>query len=66
MRVLFAPDWRAGIQYQKLLAEALKQHEVEVSFLSNYRRGLPLFRGTRTKAPDEGIARLVENGFFKN
>jgi hypothetical protein len=52
MRVLFAPDWRAGIQYQKLLAEALKQHGVEVSFLSDYRRGLPLFRGTRAKAPD--------------
>jgi beta-1,4-mannosyltransferase len=52
MRVVFAPDWRAGIQYQSLLAEALSQHGVEVSFLSEYYRGLPLFRGTRTKAPD--------------
>ena len=52
MRVLFAPDWRAGIQYQRLLAEALSQHGVEVSFLSDYYRGLPLFRGTCTKAPD--------------
>jgi len=52
MRVLFAPDWRAGTPYQTLLAEALSQHGVEVSFQSNYYRGLPLFRGTRTKAPD--------------
>jgi glycosyltransferase involved in cell wall biosynthesis len=52
MRVLFAPDWRAGNQYQRLLAEALSPHGVEVSFLSDYHRGLPLFRGTRSKAPD--------------
>jgi len=52
MRVLFAPDWRAGNQYQTLLAEALSQHGVEVSFLSDYHRGLPLFRGTRARVPD--------------
>jgi beta-1,4-mannosyltransferase len=52
MRVLFAPDWRAGNHYQRLLAEALSQHGVEVSFLSDYYRGLPLFRGVRAKVPD--------------
>jgi hypothetical protein len=52
MRVLFAPDWRAGTPYQRLLAKALSQHGDQVSFLSEYYRGLPLFRGTRIKVPD--------------
>ena len=52
MRVLFAPDYRAGLPYQTLLADALGQHGVEVSFLSDYYRGLPLFRGTCAIAPD--------------
>jgi glycosyltransferase involved in cell wall biosynthesis len=52
IRVLFAPDYRAGTPYQALLAEALDRQGVEVSFLSNYRRGLPLSRGSRDMAPD--------------
>jgi glycosyltransferase involved in cell wall biosynthesis len=42
--VLFAPDWRSGVPYQRLLAEALAAHEVRVSFLQGYKRALPLTR----------------------
>jgi glycosyltransferase involved in cell wall biosynthesis len=52
IRVLFAPDYRAGTPYQTLLAEALTRHDIEVVFLTNYRRGLPLYRGSRGFAPD--------------
>ena len=52
MLVLFAPDYRAGLAYQARLAEHLSTYDVEVEFLSNYRRGLPLFRGSRMKMPD--------------
>lgn len=45
MKVIFAPDWRAGVPYQALLAEALARRGVAVDFLSLYRRGLPLARG---------------------
>lgn len=45
MQVIFAPDWRAGVPYQGLLAEALARHGVAVDFLTHYRRGLPLARG---------------------
>jgi glycosyltransferase involved in cell wall biosynthesis len=44
MKVLFAPDWRDGVPYQRLLAEALAEHGIEVDFLRNYRRILPLTR----------------------
>lgn len=44
MKVLFAPDWQDGVPYQRLLAEALAESGVEVSFLRNYRRILPLAR----------------------
>lgn len=44
MKVLFAPDWRDGVPYQRLLAEALAEHGVEVDFLRNYRRILPVAR----------------------
>jgi glycosyltransferase involved in cell wall biosynthesis len=47
MDVLFAPDWRNGAPYQQLLAEALGAHGVRVSFLGDYRRGLPLARLVR-------------------
>ena len=52
MRVLFAPDYRAGVPYQDLLADALSKRGVQVSFLSNYRRGFPLVRGTRSSSPE--------------
>jgi hypothetical protein len=44
MEVVFAPDWREGVPYQRLLADALANHDVHVSFLGNYRRVLPLRR----------------------
>jgi glycosyltransferase involved in cell wall biosynthesis len=42
--VVFAPDWRQGVPYQRLLAEALGGCDVRVSFLRDYRRLLPLTR----------------------
>ena len=42
--VVFAPDWRGGVPYQRLLAEALAAQGVGVRFLSGYRRVLPLTR----------------------
>jgi glycosyltransferase involved in cell wall biosynthesis len=50
-RVLFAPDYRAGVPYQELLAQALARRGVEVSFLTDYRLGLPLFRGSWGMSP---------------
>jgi beta-1,4-mannosyltransferase len=47
MKILFAPDYREGAPYQRQLANALAEQGVEVEFLSDYRRGLPLWRGTR-------------------
>ena len=47
IRVLFAPDYRDGGDYQSLLADALAAVDVEVAFMSDYRQGLPLARGVR-------------------
>lgn len=44
MNVLFAPDWRQGVPYQSLLAEALVAAGVHVDFLSDYKRVFPLTR----------------------
>ncbi len=44
LRVVFAPDWRGGVPYQRLLAEALAELDVQVSFLTGYKRVLPLTR----------------------
>jgi len=52
VRVVFAPDYRGGNPYQALLAGALARRGIEVSFLSDYHRWLPLFRGTQSRAPD--------------
>ncbi len=52
MDVLFAPDWRQGVPYQRLLAEALEAHGVRVSFVSDYKRVLPLTRFLRTAHAD--------------
>src|SRR4051812_32409969 len=46
---IFAPDWRDGVPHQRLLAEALEEHGVKVSFLQNYRRVLPLARLVRSQ-----------------
>jgi glycosyltransferase involved in cell wall biosynthesis len=45
MKVFFAPDYRAGVAYQALLAEALAEQGVEVTFPLGHRRVLPLWRG---------------------
>lgn len=45
MKVVMAPDWRAGNPYQRLLAAGLVDAGVDLQFLSHYRRGLPLARG---------------------
>ncbi|WP_407186773.1 glycosyltransferase [Bradyrhizobium centrosematis] len=47
MRVLFAPDYRAGNPYQQMLADALRDHSIQTEFLSDYRRLLPLWRGVK-------------------
>lgn len=52
LRVLFAPDYRAGNPYQNLLATALSERGIDVEFLNGYRRGLPLYRGSSAIAPD--------------
>lgn len=52
MNVLFAPDWRNGVPYQQLLAEALEKHGVHVSFLCHYKRVLPLTRLLRITPTD--------------
>lgn len=44
MQILFAPDWRAGVPYQTLLAEALARRGASVRFLQGYKRALPLSR----------------------
>jgi len=52
MKVLFAPDWRAGVPYQTLLAEALTGLGVEVDFLADYKRVLALSRLVKTRTFD--------------
>lgn len=36
MDVIFAPDWSDGVPYQRLLAESLREHGVNVRFLYGY------------------------------
>ena len=36
MDVLFAPDWRNSVPYQRLLAGALAAHGMHAGFLSHY------------------------------
>lgn len=52
MRVLFAPDYRAGVPYQEYLATALRDCGATVVFPSGYRRILPLTRAVRDAAPE--------------
>jgi hypothetical protein len=47
MEVLFAPDWRDGVPYQRLLGKALGDFGIRVEYLGDYRRFLPLWRLTR-------------------
>lgn len=51
MRVLMAPDWRQKNPYLDLLANALRQENVEVVFPRGYRRVLPLWRTVRSQGP---------------
>jgi glycosyltransferase involved in cell wall biosynthesis len=52
MNILFAPDWRAGVPYQTLLADALVRRKANVRFLSGYKRVLPLSRLLREQDCD--------------
>ncbi len=52
MKVIFAPDWRDGVPYQRLLAEALAPHGVQVTFLEGYKRIFPLRRLLATQSCD--------------
>ena len=52
MKVLFAPDWRAGVPYQTLLAAALAALGVKVEFLAGYKRALALTRLVRAREFD--------------
>lgn len=52
IEVIFAPDWRAGVPYQRLLADALTAHGVRVAFLEGYRRILPLRRLLKARRCD--------------
>jgi len=44
MKVFFAPDYREGVAYQALLADALAGQDVAVTFPPGHRRVLPLWR----------------------
>lgn len=57
MSILFAPDYRQGSPYQRLLGEALVELGWEIDFLSHYRRVLPLARGIRD-APKAALLHL--------
>lgn len=53
MKVLHAPDYRAGNPYQRLLANAVEaRSDIRVDFLSGYPRLLPLARGVRRHGAD--------------
>lgn len=52
MNTLMLPDYRGVNAYQQLLADALSACGVEVSFLSGYRRVLPITRGLPRPVPD--------------
>jgi glycosyltransferase involved in cell wall biosynthesis len=52
MDVIFAPDWRQGVPYQRLLADALTAQGVNVSFLEGYKRLFPLRRLLASKRCD--------------
>jgi beta-1,4-mannosyltransferase len=52
MDVVFAPDWRKGVPYQRLLAVALGRAKIKVRFLSEYKRVLPLKRLLASRPPD--------------
>lgn len=44
LRVRMLPDWREANPYQQLLADGIESNGTEVSFCSDYYRGLPVFR----------------------
>ena len=57
MSILFAPDYRQGSPYQRLLAQALTNLGWDIDFQLHYRRALPLARGVRS-APRTGLLHL--------
>src|SRR3954469_6597638 len=52
MNILFAPDYRAGVPYQMLLADALARCGANVRFLQGYKRVFPLSRLLRDQDCD--------------
>ena len=52
IHILFAPDWRAGVPYQTLLADALVRRGAKVRFLEGYKRLLPLSRLLKSQECD--------------
>jgi beta-1,4-mannosyltransferase len=65
LRIVFAPDYRAGITYQADLANALVHENVSTLFLSHYRRGLPLYRGCADFAPFDGLHLHWPEAYFR-
>lgn len=47
LNVTFGPDWSQSVPYQSQLVGALSSYGVDVDYLQNHRRGLPLWRGLR-------------------
>lgn len=51
IKVLFAPDWRAGNPYQRLLAEGLAEHGVDVVFAPQTQGLFRLAKAARAVGP---------------
>ena len=58
LNIRIAPDWREGNPYQRLLAESVEHAGGSVSFVSNYRRGLPLTRDWLAASPRPDVLHL--------
>ena len=52
LKVMFAPDWRAGNAYQSQLAEALAPHEIEVVYPRLTRAIFPLAKEAKEAGAD--------------
>ncbi|MEM9156272.1 MAG: glycosyltransferase [Cyanobacteria bacterium P01_F01_bin.33] len=58
LEVLMLPDYRLDNPYQTLLVEALSKQGARVQFPQGYRRGLPIFRASRTGVSSYDILHL--------
>ena len=67
VNVLFAPDYRKDVPYQRFLADALAGEGINVSFLSGYCRFLPIYRGYLRMKPRPDIVHLHwPDAYFKS